>query len=216
MEINNYPGKFIAFEGLDGAGSSTQCALLVEHLNSIGIRAFAAKEPTNNIIGGLIRGVLTHEWDIPADGLQLLYAADRSHHLKRYVIPTISAGDIIVTDRYLFSSIAFGSLNLSPEWLKNIYSNFLLPDITYFIDTSPKVCIKRIMSSRNNIELFEEEEKLNCAYDQYKDLAADPKNNFRIINGEQSVEEISDKVLLETLKIIGPNTNSFKKEAKRW
>ena len=82
-------GVFIAFEGLDGSGSSTQVDILVRNLNSLGIKSISTKEPTNNIVGGVIRGVLTKEWQTSPGGLQLLFAADRAHHLEHKILPNL-------------------------------------------------------------------------------------------------------------------------------
>jgi len=116
MIKNPYPGKFIVFEGLDGSGSSTQASKLRDWLNRaqkeliLGKpRAQLTKEPTNNIIGGLIRGQLTGDWKTRPECLQLLFAADRSHHLEREIIPLLKDGVTVISDRYFFSTIAFGA-----------------------------------------------------------------------------------------------------------
>ncbi|MCX6808982.1 MAG: dTMP kinase, partial [Candidatus Berkelbacteria bacterium] len=67
MKKQNYPGVFVVFEGLDGSGSSTQADLLVKNLSRQGYFAYSTKEPTNNLIGGLIRGALTHDWKPSAE-----------------------------------------------------------------------------------------------------------------------------------------------------
>jgi len=120
MIKHNYEGLFIAFEGLDGSGSSTQVDLLAKNLRNASKTVFTTKEPTNNLVGGLIRGVLTKHWTIPAEGFQLLYAADRSHHLASEIIPALEKGNIIISDRYAFSSIAFGSIGADVEWLRKL------------------------------------------------------------------------------------------------
>lgn len=194
MKKHNHKGLFVALEGLDGSGSSTQVSLLVSKLNSSGLKAFPSKEPTNNIIGGIIRGVLTKDWTLPADGLQLLYAADRCHNLKRCIIPEISKGNIIVSDRYAFSSIAFGSMDCQLEWLEGIYKHYPLPDITFFISVSPEVCIDRIRKSRSDFELFEEKSKLQKIFKTYKKLARRKENNIVEINGERPMTKIASEI----------------------
>lgn len=188
-------GKFIAFEGLDGSGSSTQVELLVKKLNKLKKKAFVTKEPTNNIVGGLLRGLLTKEWQTSSEGFQLLFAADRAHHLKREVLPAIESDKIVVSDRYFFSTIAFGSIDLPKEWLEQINSRFPIPDITFLIKVAPKVCLERIgKAARPGFEFFEEQEKLEKTWLTYESLASDPKNKIRIINGERSVEVIEKEI----------------------
>ncbi len=197
MKKNPYKGLFVAFEGLDGSGSSTQVDLLVKNLSGLGYSAFATKEPTNNIVGGLIRGQLTHDWKAGMECLQLLFAADRAHHLDREIIPTLKDGKIIVSDRYYFSTVAFGSLELDRDWLIKLNEQFIYPDITFLIKVSPKECLRRMKSSRNELELFEEEKKLKKVWNTYSWLAENNKNVY-VIDGEKSINQIS----LEILEII--------------
>ena len=197
MKKNKTKGLFIAFEGLDGSGSSTQVDLLVKNLKSIGLSAFATKEPTNNIIGGLIRGQLTHDWKAGMECLQLLFAADRAHHLNREIIPALKRGRIVVTDRYYFSTVAFGSIELDKDWLIKLNEKFIAPDITFLIKVSPGECTERMKSSRNELELFEEEKKLKKVWVTYAWLAKS-KNNVIEINGERSINQIA----LEIFEIV--------------
>ncbi len=194
MKKHNYPGLFVAFEGLDGSGSSTQVDLLKDRLRKDGIKAFDTKEPTNNIIGGIIRGALTREIAFSPEGLQLLYAADRSHHLKREIIPALEAGHTIITDRYHFSTIAFGSLKLDYNWLVELSKYFILPDITFFIEVSPKECLRRINKSRLNKEFFEEEEKLKSVLKYYKKLVNDKKFGIFRVDGEREPQVIHEEI----------------------
>jgi len=187
-------GKFIAFEGLDGSGSSTQVELLVRQLNSTGVKAFGTKEPTNNLVGGLIRGLLTHQWKTSSEGFQLLFAADRAHHLSSEIIPNLEKGNIIVTDRYFFSTFAFGSVDLPLSWLKSINSRFPLPDLTILLKVRPEVCLERIGKTRKSFEFFEQKEKLEKTWRTYETLAHDPKNKIKMVDGERSIEEIAQDI----------------------
>lgn len=194
MIKHNYKGLFIAFEGLDGSGSTTQVERLAKNLRKIGKEVFTTKEPTNNLVGGLIRGVLTKQWQIPAEGLQLLYAADRSHHLSHEIIPNLEQGNFVITDRYAFSSIAFGSIDIPVKWLKEINKNFIQPDMTFFVKVRPEVCIERIGRRGNNFELFEEKKKLEKTLATYELLAQDESNGFVIIDGEKEIEDIEKEI----------------------
>jgi dTMP kinase len=192
---NKTHGKFIAFEGLDGSGSSTQAELLANSLKKMGHKAYTTKEPTNNLIGGLIRGTLTKDWSASPECLQLLFAADRAHHLDRTILPVIDKGNFIISDRYFFSTIAFGSIAIDKKWLTQINSRFILPTLTFLIKVSPVECIKRIGKNRAQFELFEEKEKLQKIWRTYAMLAKDKKNKIIVINGERSIETISTEIL---------------------
>lgn len=190
-------GKFIAFEGLDGSGSSTQIQLLAKSLEKSEHKVMLTKEPTNNIIGGLIRGLLTKTWETSAEGFQLLFAADRAHHLFREVEPAIDEGKIVITDRYFFSTFAFGaSIGLPTEWSRAINSRFRLPDLTILLKVRPEVCLLRIgKSSRAGFEYFEEKEKLEKTWEIYESLSRDPKNKMVVVDGERTIEKISEEIL---------------------
>jgi len=201
MQKNPYPGKFIAFEGLDGSGSTTQSSMLRDWLNEnqkelvLGkARAHLTKEPTNNIIGGLIRGQLTSDWKTKQECLQLLFSADRAHHLEKEVIPLLQNSVTVITDRYFFSTIAYGATEIKDkEWLIEINKPFILPDITFLIKVSPRTCLERIKGDRFNIELFEKEEALTRVWENYEELAKRFENVY-IIKGEKSVEEIFNEI----------------------
>ncbi len=204
MEKNTYPGKFIVFEGLDGSGQSTQAGSLLDFLNKytgklkLGFPGvFLTKEPTPGLIGGLIRGQLTHDWKSSAECLQLLFCADRAHHLKKEIEPLLRKGSSVICDRYFFSTVAFGSLEVNRDWLLSLNENFLLPDLTFLLKVSPRVCVERMRGSRYELELFEKEELLQKVWTNYERLSREFEN-VCVVNGERSIEEIS-KEITETL-----------------
>lgn len=195
MIKNNYPGLFISFEGLDGSGSSTQISLLARKLELEKYKVLMTKEPTNNIIGGLIRGQLTKGWSSSPRGLQLLFAADRDHHLKREVIPALEKGIIVLSDRYAFSTVAFGSLNCDRQWLLELNKYFLEPDLTILLKVSPKSCIERITKSRVNFEFFEEASKMKKIWQTYQWL--DKKfASIVMLDGERKIEDIARDIFM--------------------
>ena len=202
-----YPGKFIVFEGLDGSGQSTQAGKLVEFLKQQSLKnkfghtgAHLTKEPTPGLIGGLIRCQLTHDWKSSQTCLQLLFAADRAHHLEKEVIPLLEKGVVVVCDRYYFTSLVYGLSNIKDandikdeKWLWDVNRNFLYPDIIFLLNTSPKTCIDRIQKTRYSVELFEKKELLTKIWKRYKKLP----NNFKnicIINGEQQIEKVFEDI----------------------
>lgn len=185
---------FIAFEGLDGSGSSTQCRLLKEHLEKGGYSVLATKEPTSDTpIGRMIRDILQHKWSASPEGLQLLFSADRAEHIKNEIEPALNNGQIVITDRYLFSTIAFGGMDTSVDWLKKLNENFRLPDITFLFKLAPSECIKRITGRGSEFELFEKQEKLEKAWAIY-DKIKDEYPNIHLIDASKSIEEIEGEI----------------------
>jgi len=202
MQKNNYPGKFIVFEGLDGSGSSTQVSLLADYFTHYKIKFLLTKEPTNNIIGGLIKGQLTKDWQTSIECLQLLFAADRAHHLEKQIIPALKQGVHVISDRYYLSTIAFGTVgSLEEEWLYTLNQNFLEPDLIILLKVAPKVCISRMKATRFKMELFEEEKKLTQIWQAYE-RAAQKNNNVFLVDGEKRPEAIISKILVQVAKIV--------------
>lgn len=194
--------KFIAFEGLDGSGSSTQIKLLADYLNKKGLKVHTTKEPTNNLIGGLVRGQLTKQWKSSQTCLQLLFSADRAHHLEIEIDPALKKGNIVLTDRYMLSTFAFGSIDgVSIEWLEEMNKYFRKPDLTILLKVPPAECIARINKSRQGQELFEEAKKLEKVWNNYELLAKRHKN-IVIIDGTQSEEKVHKAIVKEVERVL--------------
>jgi len=194
-------GKFIVVEGLDGSGASTQVSMLSDYLTSKGYKVLLTKEPTNNLIGGLIRGQLTHEWKTNPVCLQLLFAADRSHHLEKEIIPALEKGYVVISDRYMCSSLAFGSLDCDIEWLKKVNGTFLVPDVSIFLKVPPEVCLERMKQTRFGVERFEEKEKLGKVLIAFEKLAAE-NQNIATVDGTQTVNKVSRDVVKAVERVL--------------
>jgi len=185
---------FIAFEGLDGSGSSTQSRLLAERLEKMGKPSLLTKEPTNDThIGKMIREILQHKWEVSPETLQLLFTADRAEHLKNEIEPMLKNGQVVITDRYLFSTLAYGAMSVDLNWLKELNKNFRLPDITFLFKLDPEECIKRITGRGNEFELFEQKEKLQKVWENYEKLVWDYEN-VELIDASKSIEEVSEEI----------------------
>ena len=163
MKKNNYPGKFIVFEGLDGSGQSTEARLLKEFLETQGQKILLTKEPTKESFAGRkIEKILSEKEKISPLELQELFAKDREGHLKNAVEPALRRGESVISDRYCFSSFAYGLADGVPlKELRRLNEDFLLPDIVFFLDAKPKVCVQRIEKRGKKETLFEKIEKLN-------------------------------------------------------
>lgn len=191
---NPYKGKFIVFDSLDGAGNSTQVKILSDFLNKKGKKTHITKEPTPGLIGGLIKSQLTHDWKSSQVCLQLLFSADRAYHLEKEINPLLKRGINVISDRYFFSTIAYGNLEIKDiDWLLEINKKFLLPDLTFFLKVSPKICLERIREDRFEITLFEREKILKKVWKNYELLAKKFKNVF-VIEGEKDIDEIAKEI----------------------
>ncbi|MDI6885839.1 MAG: dTMP kinase [archaeon] len=183
----------IVIEGLDGAGLSTQATLLAEYLRGKNKKVLLTKEPTSLPIGKLIKSILSRNQEVSLLALQLLFAADRAEHLEKEIEPALRTNHIVISDRYILSSLAFGSVDNDLEFLKQINSRFRRPDLTVIIDTPPKVCLERINRARDNIELFEEGQRLEKVRKQFLALKNYFDNTF-IVAGDRAKDEVSKDI----------------------
>jgi dTMP kinase len=186
-------GKFIVFEGLDGSGLSTQSSLLKNYLVKKGKIAVLTKEQTDSVIGGLIKSALKKDFSTPPLALQLLFAADRAHHLEKEIEPALKEGKVVISDRYIFSTLAYGSLDIDLEFLKLINSKFRKPDLTFILDCKPEVCLSRIVGERFHLELFEQKEKMEKIRKNYLALK-DYFPNVFVIDSNRKIEEVFEDI----------------------
>ncbi|MFH1656551.1 MAG: dTMP kinase [Candidatus Nealsonbacteria bacterium] len=194
MIKNNYSGKFIVIEGLDGSGQSTQVSLLRDFFIGENKQVILTKEPTlTSEAGKKIKQVLGKEIELDPKELQKLFAQDRKEHLDNLIIPALEEGKIIISDRYFFSSFAYGSSDeISLEWLIELNNDFLIPDLTIILKTSPEVCISRIEQRGTEKTLFEKTEKLTKVWEKYS-LFPERFENVKIIDGEKTIEQVLRK-----------------------
>ncbi len=150
-------------EGLDGSGGTTQVMRLCDALG-----AHATAEPSGGPVGQLIRAALKGEEPVGDGVLPLLFAADRTDHLEREILPRLAAGEIVVTDRYYASSLAYQSLVSPLAEVARLNASFRAPDITVFLDLSPEACMERIEKRGASRERFEKLEALKNIADAYE------------------------------------------------
>lgn len=195
-------GKFIAFEGIDGSGKSTQVQMLRDRLKDEGIYSYTTMEPTDSPIGSLIHQIMTGRMKTDNKVIAALFVADRLDHLLNDVNgikAKIDEGTTVITDRYYFSSYAYHSIDMPMDWViqaNEQSKNILQPTVTIFIDVEPDVAIKRIAQSRAHQELFEKKSRLVRVKEQY--MAAFEKlrdiENIIIVDGNRFQEEIAEDI----------------------
>ena len=159
----------------------------------MGIKTLLTKEPSNGLIGGLIREALKADWHTSYKSLQLLFCADRAKHLEDEIEPALAKGRVVISDRYMFSTLAYGfAAGVDFKWLYNVNRVFRFPDLTIYVDISPDISISRIESGREKRELFEKRETLNKVRKAYLNLVK--RFKLKVVNGEQGVEETSREI----------------------
>ncbi|AEI10835.1 dTMP kinase [Cellulomonas gilvus] len=150
-------GVFVSFEGGDGAGKSTQVRLLGEWLAARGREAVLTREPGGTELGRTLRDAVLHGEHVDARTEALLYATDRAHHVASLVRPALERGAVVVTDRYLDSSVAYQGTGRElgadeVERLSLWATGGLLPDVTVLLDLDPDVGRARLTGSPDRLE----------------------------------------------------------------
>jgi len=203
MKKNNYLGKFIVIEGLDGSGKSAQVDLVINYLKEKNKEVVVTKEPTTDSEAGRkVKQALKKEIVVEPLELQKLYVQDRKEHLENKVIPALENGKFVVSSRYAFSTFAYGySDGLNVDELIKMNENFLLPDLTIIVDVNPKLCVERIEDRGEEKELFEQLEKLTKVNEIYK-KTPEMFENVVVVSGEKSIPEVFEEIKILVDKII--------------
>ena len=206
---------FIAFEGLDGSGKSTQVNLLAERLKGNGLKIYTTAEPTASRIGHIIKDIFKHKMEADHRTIAALYAADRLDHLTNKtdgILKKIEEGYTVITDRYYFSSYAYHGTHMDINWVINANSlsaDLLRPDLNIYIDISPEESMKRLNKGRDSIELYESIENLQKVKEKYFEAfeMLGGREKISIINGSRSEKEISNDIWKEISKLVGSDSH---------
>lgn len=195
-------GKFIAFEGIDGSGKSTQIEYLTEKLKKENIYYYTTMEPTDSPIGSLIHQIMTGRVKTDNKVIAALFVADRLDHLLNDLNglkAKIDEGITVISDRYYFSSYAYHSVDMPMEWViqaNDQCKQILKPTATVFIDVDPDTAIERIAKNRFHQELFEKKSRLVKVREKYFESFKKEKSeeNIIIVDGNRSQEEIAKEI----------------------
>jgi dTMP kinase len=203
-------GLFISLEGIDGVGKSTQSDLLEEFLRASGREVVRTFEPGGTELGQEIRHLLLHrKGDVAPRAEALLYAADRAHHVATKVRPALERGEVVITDRYLDSSVAYQGAGraLEAEDVRAI-SMFavqnLLPDLTILLDLEAAAAADRRNTTgeapdrleREKIEFFE------AVRQAFLDMAAAEPERWLVIDARQSVEQMHEQIRVRVSQLL--------------
>ena len=184
-------GFFICIEGLDGCGKTTQTKLLVDRLRKKDSAVYSA-EPSQGKIGQFIKEYFLHgETRGSAIVEALLFAADRYEHVKNEITPALNQGKLVVSDRYLYSSLAYqGAAGVDLDWIRTINRDAIRPDLAIFIDVDPESVVRRLKPRRSVMENLQTQKKVRELYLKF----VDHKELVRI-DGNQELNAVSEEIL---------------------
>lgn len=211
---NPYPGRYIVIEGIDGSGKTTQAGLVGEYLKKQKVPYISTAEPRkkDGVVGRLIHQILEDKVKIPSVAFQYLFSAERAIHHEELIIPSLKSGKWVISDRSFWSAIPYGIMDkmigegkkeydyndgkviLAAQSILSMYHQFVVPDITFYLDVTTKEAMKRI-SGKKIKEIYEKKEKLDKIIKGYKWLVKEFPGEFVVINAEKSVEEVQKEII---------------------
>lgn len=205
LQPMKHKNLFIAFEGIDGSGKSTQARLLAERLRSEGHKVHLTAEPTTGPIGRMIREAFSGKQPLDHRVIAGLFVADRLHHILNQedgMLKLLADGYTVICDRYLLSSYAYQGVHMPMDWViaaNRLSADLLLPDLNVFIDIAPEVSMNRIQAGRDNMELYETLENLQSVRNQYFMAFGELKDQFKIqiFDGNKSPENLNEEIFRE-------------------
>ncbi|MCR9164810.1 MAG: dTMP kinase [Nannocystaceae bacterium] len=191
-------GTFIALEGLDGSGTSTQAEMLFEALTGRGHTVVTTHEPSRGSIGQRARAMLGGgDGQVDPHLLALLFAADRLDHIAREVEPALARGEIVVCDRYVMSSWAYQSLDCDAQWVETINARAPWPDATFLLRVGAEEATRRVhaRTPESQREIFETEAIQRRVEASYEAALARGLPGVVAIDGTRSIADVSEALL---------------------
>ena len=195
-------GRFLALEGIDGSGKSTQLQRLLARLRERGVQCRGTQEPSDGPVGAMLRQILTGR--MAADGRVIagLFTADRLDHLvnpRDGILRQVRSGVTVVTDRYYFSSYAYQGVEVDLDWLiqsNRLSAELLRPDATIFLDVPVSRALERIGRNRSHTELFEREDRLTATREKYLEAFQRLRDTETVltVDADADAETVAERV----------------------
>jgi len=207
---NTSKGLYVAIEGIDGSGKTTQVDRLVAFFEKQGKEVVHTREPRKGVglIGKLIQEILHGDAKIPSVAFQYLFSADRQMHHQEVILPALKAGKVVVSDRCFWSAIPYGMLDkndllekdsmqqtLVAQSILSFYHEFTVPDKTFYLDVSLDTAIERITKGDGANEIYEDKAKLKRALAGYQWLLKEFAAEFAIVDANQGVDEVEKAIV---------------------
>ncbi|CAN2169768.1 enterobactin exporter EntS [Candidatus Nanopelagicaceae bacterium] len=213
-------GTFIAFEGGEGTGKSTQSQLLAKWLEQEGETVVLSREPGGTELGKDLRKILLgHETGVISPRAEaLLYAADRAHHVFSVIRPGLDRGDVVITDRYFDSSAAYQGAGrvLNPSEVARISrwaTESLYPTLTILIDVPATIGLARLKSlDRLEAEPTEFHERVR---QEFLQIAMMDPERYLVVDGTQTVEEIHAEIIARVAELPALKRNADGAKTKK-
>jgi dTMP kinase len=205
---NPHPGALIVIEGIDGSGTTTQSEMLLDWLKRVGIPSIFTREPSKGPLGAALRQHLARTAELGGpESEALAFAADRMDHVATEILPALSRGVTVVSDRYYLSSLAYQALSCDLAWLLDINRYATRPDLTVFLAVPAEIGVARF-SGRAKLDRFEESlaelARVAALYDAAIELLRAGGEALQVIDGTRSAAEIHADIVGLAATVLRP------------
>lgn len=218
LKRNHYKGLYIAIEGIDGSGKSTQLHALKAYFEKKGAAVELTSEPKSELItGALIRKILSAEIKIPSNAWQYLYSADRVINHEKFIEPALKNGTTVISHRSFWSVLPYGIMDrfgyltasrtgnifddsvantlLVSQGILSHYHQFIAPDITIYLQLSVDEAVKRLAGMRKQKDVYEKKEKLQKIAKGYDWLIKKFPEEFIVIDSDRPVSKVTSDII---------------------
>ncbi|HVT00969.1 MAG TPA: dTMP kinase [Patescibacteria group bacterium] len=216
LNKNPYTGLYIALEGIDGAGKTTQAEDMAKYFREQGREVVVTAEPTRTgEIGSLVNRILKGEVKIPSKYNQYIFSADRGIHQEDLVIPSLKAGKVVISDRCFWSTLAYGILDkemvegkrdenfdqmLVAYSILSFYHQFVVPDVTVLLDIDSDIAVDRL-SKKGEGEIYENKEMVEKVKAIYDLIVTKFPSEFTVVEGGKDEAEVT-RDIAEKVKLL--------------
>ncbi|RIY28514.1 dTMP kinase [Bifidobacteriaceae bacterium NR016] len=196
----------MSFEGIDGVGKTTQVEALKDYLQSLGREVVVTREPGGTQLGKTLREILLHGTSVSARTEALLFAADRAQHVAQVIRPALSRGAVVITDRYIDSSLAYqaGGRELTMDDVRTLSewaTDSLWPNRTYLLDMQPEDAFKRLHREQDRMESAGIDFARRTR-EAFLDLAQESADRYRVLDATFSAKSLFELIVQDVHNLI--------------
>ena len=210
LKKNTYGGLYVAIEGIDGCGKSTQLENLDAYFQKKGKTVTRVSEPSDKgVTGKLIRDILAGREKIPLVAFQYIYTADRTIQYENTILPALKNDEIVLSSRSFWSAIPYGvmdkgmtdynqnnsTLLLMSQGILSMYNQFVVPDYTFYLKISAETAMDRLSQMDKEKEIYERKSKLERLVNGYEWLAKKFPEAITVIDGEASIDRVTADII---------------------
>lgn len=214
LKRNPYKGLYIALEGIDGSGKTTQVKALTRYFEKKGKNVVCTREPRKEgLIADINKKLLDGRVKAPQEAFQYLFTVDRMFNHRDVVEPALKRGDVVITDRCFWSAVAYGQWDMGKDTTDNArlimicqgilatQVQFIAPDMTFYFAVSVDTAMKRIPGKEEAKEVYEKKDILEKVAKGYDWLRKEFPELFTVLDAEASIDEVT-KDMIEKIENI--------------